>query len=145
MNSSLIKSTAVCFFVLCLSVSCTTSSSTQPLGGLQTKTGFDKTLTGAINGIAAKSASAIDIPTPKDAGGGYTHEQHKDNAKTIYNAGQLYKITGEDKYAVFVRDLLLSYAKVYPDWGFHPAQKEQSPGRMSVSYTHLTLPTNREV
>ena len=72
MNSSLIKSTAVCFFVLCLSVSCTTSSSTQPLGGLQTKTGFDKTLTGAINGIAAKSASAIDIPTPKDAGGGYT-------------------------------------------------------------------------
>ena len=30
--------------------------------------------------------SPIDVPVPKDAGGGYTHEQHKRNYKTIYGA-----------------------------------------------------------
>ena len=70
------------------------------------------------------------VPVPKDAGGGYTHERHKLNAKAIYEAGALYEQTGDQKYADYARDMLLEYAKLYPTLGLHPAKKEQSPGRM---------------
>ena len=119
-----------CFLFLFLFAGCTTSSSMPNQFLSKGQSGFNKTLTDAVNDIEAKIISETAVPVPKDAGGGYTHEQHKDNAKTIYNAGQLYKITGATKYADFVRDLMLEYAEVYPEWGFHPAQKEQSPGRM---------------
>ncbi len=109
---------------------CTTTSPLAYQASANLQSGFDKTLAAAVTDIEAKIASSTDIPVPRDAGGGYTHEKHKDNAKTIYNAGQLFKITSDTKYANFVRDLLLEYAEVYPDWGLHPAQKEQSPGRM---------------
>ena len=48
----------------------------------------------------------------------------------MYDAGQLYKLTGNADYASFAAKILTSYADVYPDWGIHPAPKEQSPGRM---------------
>ncbi|WP_409433973.1 heparinase II/III family protein [Litorimonas sp. RW-G-Af-16] len=80
--------------------------------------------------IKAQMALPITVPTPKDAGGGYTHEQHKNNAKLIYDASMLYKLTGEAAYADFAAQLLTAYADVYPNWGEHPAKKEQSPGRM---------------
>lgn len=130
MKQSSSRVLTICFCLLFLSAGCTTANSVPNQLASKLQTGFDKTLTDAMSDVEAKIASETDIPVPKDAGGGYTHEQHKDNAKTIYNAGQLYKITGENKYAEFVRDLMLEYAEVYPDWGFHPAQKEQSPGRM---------------
>ncbi|GGX61832.1 hypothetical protein GCM10011309_09720 [Litorimonas cladophorae] len=93
-------------------------------------TGFDKTLSSAREAVDAAMAAPIAVPVPKDAGGGYTHEKHKDNARLIFNAGALYRFTGEEKYASFVADLLEEYATVYPNWGQHPAKKEQSPGRM---------------
>ena len=34
---------------------------------------------------------------------------------------------------------------VYPDMTEHGAAKDDWPGLYAVSYTHLTLPTNREV
>lgn len=70
------------------------------------------------------------VPQPKDPGGGYTHEQHKRNYKAIYEGGQLYRITGEQKYADYARDLLMSYAKLYPTLEDHPARKNQNPGRI---------------
>ncbi|MEP6010201.1 MAG: heparinase II/III family protein, partial [Parasphingorhabdus sp.] len=71
------------------------------------------------------------VPFPKDPGGGYTHEQHKQNFKIIYQGGQLYKLTGEQKYADYVRDILLAYAKLYPTLGEHPARKNtQGSGRL---------------
>ncbi|MEP3225702.1 MAG: heparinase II/III family protein [Parasphingorhabdus sp.] len=71
------------------------------------------------------------VPVPKDPGGGYTHEQHKQNFKIIYQAGQLYKLTGEQKYADYARDILLAYAALYPTLGEHPARKNsQSSGRL---------------
>ena len=91
---------------------------------------FDSTLEAAKAKIEAKMALPNVIPVPKDAGGGYTHEAHKDNAKVVYDAGQLYTLTGERKYADYAAKLMLEYADVYPGWGLHPAQKEQSPGRM---------------
>ena len=70
------------------------------------------------------------IPVPADAGGGYTHEQHKRNATLILQSGILYQFTGERAYADLCRDLLLAYAELYPTLGEHPQKKEQTPGRL---------------
>lgn len=71
-----------------------------------------------------------DVPVPKDAGGGYTHEQHKRNSVTIQNAGFLYQVTGNKAYADLARDILLAYAEMYPTLSEHPQQKNQSPGQL---------------
>ena len=70
------------------------------------------------------------MPLPKDAGGGYTHEQHKKNYAAIYHAGLLYQMTGDMRYAAFARDMLLEYAALYPGLGTHPLPKAGSPGRL---------------
>lgn len=92
--------------------------------------GFDLTLKAAEKKIAEHLLLALTVPTPKDAGGGYTHEKHKENAKLIYDAGQLFRLTGDRKFADYAGKLMTAYADVYPGWGLHPAKKEQSPGRM---------------
>jgi len=91
---------------------------------------FQDTLEAAKAPILAQMNAPFIIPTPKDPGGGYTHEKHKENAKLIYEAGQIYKLTGDKAYADFAGKLMLGYADVYPSWSIHPAKKEQSPGRM---------------
>jgi hypothetical protein len=91
---------------------------------------FAATLNALATRIDARLTEPIVVPEPKDAGGGYTHEQHKRNAKTIYEAGQLYAFTGDERYAGFAEKLLLAYADMYPDLPLHPEQKEQSPGRL---------------
>jgi len=93
-------------------------------------TSFDVTLEKAKSELKAQMALPITVPTPKDPGGGYTHEKHKQNATLIYNAGQIYKLTGEKKYADYAGQQMLAYAELYPSWELHPAKKEQSPGRM---------------
>lgn len=74
--------------------------------------------------------AGIIVPIPKDPGGGYTHEKHKQNYIEMYNAGLSYQISKEEKYAVFVRDMLIEYAKLYPTLGLHPVQKNQAPGKL---------------
>lgn len=74
--------------------------------------------------------AGIVVPIPKDPGGGYTHEKHKQNYNEMYKSGLVYQLTGEEKYATFVRDMLLEYAKMYPTLGIHPMQKNQSPGKL---------------
>ena len=98
----------------------------------QSETGnrFDETLTQAKEKIDARLGSSLLMPVPKDPGGGYTHETHKANGFLLYDVGQLYQLTGETKYAEFAGQSLMDYAALYPSWGLHPAQKEQSPGRM---------------
>jgi hypothetical protein len=82
---------------------------------------------GFVDGMMA---AGVIVPTPKDPGGGYTHEQHKDNYRAIYLGGQLYRLTGEQKYADYARDILLAYADMYPNLPDHPARKNQNPGRI---------------
>ncbi|USQ95873.1 alginate lyase family protein [Caulobacter sp. RL271] len=72
----------------------------------------------------------IDVPVPADAGGGYTHERHKDNYRLIYEAGMLYRQTGDKAYAELVRRVLLDYAKLYPSLPLHPKRANQVPGRL---------------
>src|SRR3712207_8242796 len=39
--------------------------------------------------------TGINVPVPRDPGGGETHEQHKRNYKAIQGSGMLYRITGD--------------------------------------------------
>lgn len=81
--------------------------------------------------IADKGIEAgIVVPFPKDPGGGYSHEKHKQNYAEMFSAGVVYQLTKDEKYAVFVRDMLNEYAKLYPTLGLHPVQKNQAPGKL---------------
>lgn len=80
--------------------------------------------------VDAMIRAGIDVPMPRDPGGGVTHEQHKRNYKAIQGAGMLFRITGERRYADFARDMLLAYADLYPRLGRHPAASNQVPGRL---------------
>ncbi len=75
-------------------------------------------------------AEGVIVPVPKDPGGGYTHEQHKRNFRAIYLGGQLFRITGEQRYGDYVRDMLIEYADLYPTLGDHPAKANQNVGRL---------------
>ena len=72
----------------------------------------------------------LNVPVPADAGGGFTHEQHKRNYQQMYNAALLFNIDGDAKYLSFVEQMLLAYADLYPTLGLHPKPKEQSPGKL---------------
>ena len=73
--------------------------------------------------------SPIEIPMPGEAGG-YAHEKHKQNYRDMRNAGELFVITGEVKYANFVKTMLLGYSDFYPKLGPHPMAKHQKPGKL---------------
>lgn len=74
----------------------------------------------------------VEVPVPRDGGGGYSHEQHKKNYQLMYNAGLLYQLTQESKYADFVGNMLLRYAQLYPTLDLHPKRKIgfQNPGKL---------------
>lgn len=92
---------------------------------------FNQGIADLRDAVEARAAAVIPVPVPTDAGGGYTHEQHKQNAKTIYEAGMLYEITGEEKYRDIAVAILIDYAKLYPTLDLHPKRKEGHwPGRL---------------
>ncbi|MFL5562078.1 MAG: alginate lyase family protein [Gemmatimonadaceae bacterium] len=74
-------------------------------------------------------AHPIDVPQPGEAGG-YAHERHKQNYREMQLAGELFQITGDVRYARFVRDMLDKYAVLYPTLGPHPLAKDQAPGKL---------------
>jgi hypothetical protein len=80
--------------------------------------------------VEASIRAGVIVPVPKDPGGGFTHEQHKRNYRTIFEGGQLYRLTGDVRYRDHVRDLLLAYADLYPKLGPHPAAANQAAGRL---------------
>ena len=80
--------------------------------------------------IDAQILDFPDVPVPADAGGGYTHEQHKRNARSIFHAGLIWEATGDTRYRDFGVAMLEAYAEMYPTLGVHPQPKEQSPGRL---------------
>ncbi|MFA9391005.1 MAG: heparinase II/III family protein [Prolixibacteraceae bacterium] len=72
----------------------------------------------------------IDVPTPKDPAGAYTHNQHKANYMAMYAAGTVYQLTEDETYADFVREMLLEYARIYPTLPEHPVKKSYAPGKL---------------
>jgi hypothetical protein len=91
---------------------------------------FAKELQRTRKEVDAAMRAGIDVPVPKDPGGGRTHEQHKRNYTTLYGAGLLYRATGDKAYADYARRMLLAYAKLYPTLGQHPAAKNEAGGRL---------------
>nr|WP_136251194.1 heparinase II/III family protein [Ningiella ruwaisensis] len=82
--------------------------------------------------VDAAMQSAVDVPIPKDGGGGYTHERHKKNYQLMLDAAKIYQLSGDVVYANFVRDILIEYAHLYPTLDVHPARKvkSQNPGKL---------------
>ncbi|MGQ1892015.1 heparinase II/III domain-containing protein [Thermophagus sp. OGC60D27] len=72
----------------------------------------------------------MDVPIPVDPAGGYTHNKHKSNYIAMYGAGVLWQLTGEEKYAEFVKNMLLEYAALYPQLGRHPVKASYAPGKL---------------
>ena len=91
---------------------------------------FEQAFLTAKATIDAQMQQEIDVPVPRDGGGGYTHEQHKRNYKSIHDAGLLYQLTGEQAYADFARDMLLEYSDLFPTLGRHPIIRSNTPGRL---------------
>lgn len=80
--------------------------------------------------VDAYIGKEVDVPFPKDAAGGYTHDKHKANYTLMFNSGMLYNITGDAKYATLVKDMLLKYAVLNPTLKNHPQATSASPGRI---------------
>ncbi|MDO6444472.1 heparinase II/III family protein [Colwellia sp. 1_MG-2023] len=82
--------------------------------------------------VDTQLAQAINIPVPKDSGGGFTHERHKKNYRLMYDAGIVFQLTQNERYAQYVRDMLLEYAELYPTLPLHPKRKKgkTNPGKL---------------
>lgn len=90
---------------------------------------FDLSFSQAKEKVEQALANPTDVPLPKDAGG-YTHERHKKNYNEMQMAGILYSVTKDERYARFVRDMLMKYAELYPTLGNHPMAAGESVGRL---------------
>jgi len=91
---------------------------------------FDEQLQRVQLAVDQQLKEEISVPIPKDMAGGYTHEQHKFNYKLMYKAGNLYQITGEEKYAILVKDMLMTYAEMYPSLPLHPTMRSYATGKI---------------
>jgi hypothetical protein len=91
---------------------------------------FEKSFNDARMMVDKALSNPIDVPYPKDAGGGYTHEKHKQNYNEMHIAGIMYQVTGDEKYAAFIKNMLDKYAEMYPGLKAHPEAKIESGGRL---------------
>lgn len=100
--------------------------------GIKEKGKFQQAFISNKAAVDQKIMQDIVVPLPKDGGGGYTHERHKKNYKLMMSAGIVYQLTEDQRYANYVRDMLLEYAELYPKLPLHPQRKigKQNPGKL---------------
>lgn len=91
---------------------------------------FDASLEQLKKEVDAEIALGIDTPVPKDYSGGYTHTRHKKNWIVLQKAGVLFQILRDEKYAIYVRDMLLQYAELYPTLPAHPKTRSYARGKL---------------
>ena len=91
---------------------------------------FDKVLASTKAEVDAEIKIGVKVPIPKDMAGGYTHERHKRNFFILQKAGNLYQITGDKKYAEYIRQNLLAYAKMFPTLPKHPTDRSYATGKI---------------
>lgn len=91
---------------------------------------FDRQLKVIREEVDAEILAGIDVPIPKDMSGGYTHERHKKNFFLLQKAGNLFQITEDEKYAIYIRDMFMAYARLYPTLGIHPTNRSYSTGKI---------------
>lgn len=91
---------------------------------------FDSSLATIKKEVDAEMLNPINVPIPKDMSGGFTHEQHKKNYLILQKAGVLYQILNDEKYAIYVRDVFIEYAKIYPNLPLHPQTRSYARGKL---------------
>ncbi len=90
---------------------------------------FDAAFSEAKAQVEHALVAPAGVPVPLDASG-VTAQRHEKNGSDLQTAGFLFQITGDKRYAEFVKDLLKRYADLYPKLGKHPASKGITPGRL---------------
>lgn len=91
---------------------------------------FDAYLAEVKAEVEMDMASGIHVPIPKDMAGGYTHERHKKNFFILQKAGALYQILQDDRYAVYVKEVLMEYARIYKSLPIHPQPRSYARGKL---------------
>ncbi|WP_055443930.1 alginate lyase family protein [Lacinutrix himadriensis] len=91
---------------------------------------FDNTLKAVQEEIDAEIALGIDTPIPLDYSGGYTHVRHKRNMIVLQKAGVLYQILDDEKYAKYVKDMLMQYEAMYKTLPLHPKTRSYARGKL---------------
>ena len=91
---------------------------------------FDNTLEKIKTEIDAEIELGIDTPIPLDYSGGYTHVRHKRNMVVMQKAGVLYQILQDDKYAKYVKDMLMQYEEMYKTLPLHPKTRSYARGKL---------------
>ena len=91
---------------------------------------FDATVARVKAEVDAEIELGIDTPMPRDFSGGYTHERHKRNFLVLQQAGALFQILEDEKYAVYIRDMLFRYEAMYKDLPLHPQQRSYARGKL---------------
>ena len=91
---------------------------------------FDETLKAVQEEIDAEIALGIDTPIPQDYSGGYTHVRHKRNMIVLQKAGVLYQILDDEKYAKYVKDMLMQYEAMYKTLPLHPKTRSYARGKL---------------
>lgn len=90
---------------------------------------FDQTLKETKAEVDQEISRGIKVPVPKDMAGGYTHTQHKLNYTTMQKAGVLFQLLEDEKYAVYIKNMLMEYAKLYPTLSRHPQIRSYARGK----------------
>lgn len=91
---------------------------------------FDASLKHLQEEVDAEIATGIQMPIPKDYSGGYSHERHKKNFIVLQKAGVLFQILQDEKYAIYVRDMLLQYEAMYKNLPIHPKERSYARGKL---------------
>jgi hypothetical protein len=91
---------------------------------------FDNTLKAVQKEIDAEIALGIETPIPLDYSGGYTHVRHKRNMIVLQKAGVLYQILNDEKYAKYVKDMLMQYEEMYKTLPLHPKTRSYARGKL---------------
>ena len=91
---------------------------------------FDATVENVKAEVDAEIELGIDTPIPKDFSGGYTHERHKKNFVILQKAGMLFQILQDEKYAIYIRDMLFQYEAMYKDLPLHPQTRSYARGKL---------------
>ncbi|SDE82355.1 alginate lyase family protein [Cellulophaga baltica] len=91
---------------------------------------FDASLKAVQEEVDAEIALGIDTPIPHDYSGGYTHVRHKSNMLMLQKAGVLYQILDDEKYAKYVKDMLIQYEAMYKTLPLHPKTRSYARGKL---------------
>ncbi|PCJ96071.1 MAG: heparinase [Flavobacteriaceae bacterium] len=91
---------------------------------------FDASLKRLKTEVDAEIEFGIHTPIPKDYSGGYTHARHKTNFIILQKAGVLFQILDDEKYAIYIKDMLFQYEAMYKNLPVHPKTRSYARGKL---------------